>query len=63
MFTLVVLADLVGDEAQEDLPPAHDEVLQAALDRTIIPSGKEAPVYRVSGVKPGSGNPKAKNRA
>ena len=42
-FTLVVLADLVGEEAQEYLPPAQDEVLQAALDRTICPSAKGRP--------------------
>ena len=58
-----MLAYLAGDEAQEDPPPAHDEVLQAALDRTILPSGKEAPVHRVSGAKPCSGKPKANNIA
>ena len=53
-FTLAVLTDMVGDEAPEVCPPIQDEILQVALARTILPNVKEAPVYRVSGVKPGS---------
>ena len=58
--TLVALADLIGDDTSEETLPIRDEVLQASLARTILPSVKETPVYRVSGVKPGSGKPKAK---
>ena len=47
---------------QRQCPPIQDELLQAALAQKK-PNVKEAPVYRVSGVKPGSGKPKAKNRA
>jgi hypothetical protein len=52
-----------GDEHPEAIPPIQDEVLQASLARAILPSVQETPVYRVSGVKPGSGKPKAKNSA
>ena len=62
-FTLAVLADMVGDEAREACCPIPDEILLVALARTIPQHVKEAPVYRVSGVKPGSRKPKAKNRA
>ena len=61
-FTLVALSDMAGDEAPEDCPLIQDEVLLAALARTILQNVKEAPVYRVSGVKPGSGKPKAKQK-
>ena len=63
-FTLAAIADMVGDEAPEACSPFfQDEILLAALARTITENVKEAPVYRVSGVKPGSGKPQAKNRA
>ena len=61
--TLIVFSDMVGDEAPEECSPIQDEILLVALARTIPQHVKEAPVYRVSGVKPGSGKPKAKNRA
>ena len=53
-FTLAVLADMVGDEAPEECHLIQDEILLAALARTIPQHVKEAPVYRVSGVRPGS---------
>ncbi len=54
---------MIGDENSEEILPLQDEVLQASLARTIISSVKEAPAYRVSGVKPGPGKPQAKNIA
>ena len=62
-FTLAVLTDMVGHGAPEEYPPIHDEILHAALARTIPPNVEEAPVYHVSGVKPISGKPEAKHRA
>jgi hypothetical protein len=61
-LTLVALADMVGDKTSDELLPVQDEVLQASLAWTILPSVKEVPVYRVSGVKPGSRKPKSKTR-
>ena len=61
-LTLVALAEIVGDETSDELLPVQDEVLQASLARTILPSVKEVPVYRVGGVKAGSGKPKAKTK-
>ena len=61
-FTVAVITDMVGDEAPEECPPMKDETLPVALARTI-PNVKEAPVYRVSGVKPGSGKPQAKKKS
>ena len=61
--TLAVLTNMNEEESQEGLLFVQDEILQAALARTILPSVKELPVYRVSGVKTGSGKPKAKNIA
>ena len=62
-LTLVVLAEIAGDETLDELLAMQDEVLQASLARTILPSVKEVPVYRVSGVKPGSGTPQAKKHS
>ena len=59
-FTLAALADMAGDEAPEECPPIQDEILLVAVARAILQNVKEAPVYRVSGVKPGSGKPMAK---
>ena len=59
-LTLAALAEVVRDETSDELFPVQDEVLQASLAKTILPSVKEVPVYRVSGVKPGSGKQKAK---
>ena len=59
-FTLAVFADMAGDEAPEACPFMQDEILLAAWARRIHQHVKEAPVYRVSGVKPGSGKPEAK---
>ena len=61
--TLVAFAEIVGDETPDELLPAQDKVLQASLARTILLSVNEIPVYCVSGVRPGSGKPKAKHRA
>ena len=47
----------------EETLPLQDEVLQVSLARTILLSVKETPVYRASGVKPGSEQKQAKNRA
>ena len=58
-FTLVAIADMAGDEAPEECSPNRGEILMVALTRTIPQHVKEVPVYRVSGVKPGSGQPKA----
>ena len=62
-LTLVVLAEIVGDETSDELLPLQYEVLQASLARTLLLSVKEVPIYRVSGVKAGSRKPQAKNRA
>jgi hypothetical protein len=62
-FAIVSLANLSGEESQDDLLTVQDDILQASLARTIFPCVKELPVYRVSGVKTSSGKPKAKNRA
>ena len=61
-FTLVAIADMAGDEAAEECPLIQDEILLVALARTILQNVKEAPVYRVSGVKPGSGQSQAKDQ-
>ena len=63
LLTLVALAEIRGDETSDELLPVQEEVLQASLARTILPSVKEVPVYRVIGAKPSSGKPKAKNIA
>jgi hypothetical protein len=47
-----------GLKTLEEEEAQADEVLQASLARTIILSVQETPVYRASGVKPGSGKPK-----
>ena len=52
-FTLVVIADMAGDAAPEECSPIQDEILLVALAKTVLQNVKEAPVYRVSGVKPG----------
>ena len=62
-ITLAVLADMAGDEAPEECSPFFKEKLLAASARTILQRVKEVPVYRVSGVKPGSKQPKAKKHS
>ena len=59
---LAVLAETLGDEASDVILPVQIEILKASLARTILPSVKEVPLYRVSGGKPGSGKPKAKQK-
>ena len=54
---------MIDEEPQENLSDVCDEILQAALARTIASSATEFPVYRVSGSGPSSSRPKANNRA
>ena len=51
------------EEPQYNFAKIGDEILQAALARTIATSVIEAQAYRVSGSCPSSSKPKAKNRA
>ena len=61
-FTHGVLASMTDEEPQENLSDACDEILQAALARTIVSSATEFLVHRVSGSGPSSARPNAKNR-
>ena len=58
-----VLASMTYEEPQENFSDICDEILQAALVRTIASSVTEYQVYRVSGSNPSSSRPKARNRA
>ena len=57
------LASMADEEPQDNFAEIGDEILQAALARTIATSVIEAQAYRVSGSGPSSSKPKAKNRA
>ena len=59
-FTFAVLTYMAGDETAGACPPIQYEILMVALARTVPQNVKEVPVYRESGVRPGSGKPKAK---
>ena len=54
---------MTDEEPQEDVSDIGDEILQAALVRTIASSVSESQAYRVSGTSSSSSRPKAKNRA
>ena len=62
-FTHGVLVSMIYEEPQEDFSDVCDEILRAALARTIASSATEFPVYRVSSSGPSSSRPKANNRA
>ena len=51
------------EESPEYLLLVQDDILQAALARTIFLDVKELPVYRASGVKTGTGKPKVKKQS
>jgi hypothetical protein len=61
-LTPVVIADMVGEETPEECPPLHYEILMVAWARTVPQNVKEVPVYRVSGVKSGSGKHRAEKK-
>ena len=62
-LTHSVLASMTDEEPQDNFSVVCDEILQAALVRTIASSVTESQAYRVSGSSPSSSRPKAKNRA
>ena len=63
LFTHSFLASMTDEEPQENFSDIGDEILQAALARTIAPSVAESQAYRVSGSRPSPSRPNVKNRA